>query len=345
MTQSVRRAVKRAAELEDARPDLADRAVDVSDPVLQLLHRSRMLTELHRRALETQTDGEQLLDHVVVQIAGDPIAILEHRDPLLVGARGCQFQSQTRMVGKGSRHGQVGRREARPPDVASDHHRPENRRRADQGQHHDRAQTHHDGDGRVRSDLVGGGPEQQRHPLGDGLTRQGVSEREAAGEYLIRSGPTATSTIRSVRPGAMRPTETRSASAISAARRAMVRNGSSPDAAINCEPISAEAANQRCCNIDSWYRRALVIAVPAATASDRASASSSVEKAPLHAVSQVQVAEDLAPNPDRHAQERVARRVSLGEVDQGKIVGTIADTPAWTNRSSVPSAPITPSAA
>ncbi len=56
-----------------------------------------------RDALQAQPDREQLLDDVVVQVARDPVAVLEQHHALLVRSRGRQFERDAGMVGEARR--------------------------------------------------------------------------------------------------------------------------------------------------------------------------------------------------------------------------------------------------
>ena len=67
-------------QLVDGEADLADDVVDVvdrlGDPTRQLVRRHPGL-----QSLEAQPDTEQLLDHGVVEIAGDAVVVFGHRPP------------------------------------------------------------------------------------------------------------------------------------------------------------------------------------------------------------------------------------------------------------------------
>ena len=72
-------------ELEDAGADLADGVIDIGDRRLQAIGaQSRRRVGGH--ALERETDGEEPLDHRVVQIPGQPVPLLvdgHFLDPLV----------------------------------------------------------------------------------------------------------------------------------------------------------------------------------------------------------------------------------------------------------------------
>ena len=63
-----------------------------------------------RRALEAQPDREQFLDDVVVQVAGDAVAVLEQHHPLFGRARVGEFERDARVIGEAGGHVQVDRR-------------------------------------------------------------------------------------------------------------------------------------------------------------------------------------------------------------------------------------------
>ena len=63
-----------------------DRRVEVVDGLVQTRRTTGCYGERHGR-LEGQSRGEELLDDVVVHVAGDPLALLEEREPPTVGVR------------------------------------------------------------------------------------------------------------------------------------------------------------------------------------------------------------------------------------------------------------------
>ena len=48
----------------------------------------------------SEADGEQALDHHVVQVAGDALALLEHREPGAVGLRLGDVQGECELFGE-----------------------------------------------------------------------------------------------------------------------------------------------------------------------------------------------------------------------------------------------------
>ena len=103
--------LRHALQLEDGVADLADRVVDVTDrtgdPVSGAARR-----EAGGHALERQARGEEPLDHVVVQVRGDPLALLEHERSLLLGTRLARVRSRGR-PGSRSRRPSAGPRRRR----------------------------------------------------------------------------------------------------------------------------------------------------------------------------------------------------------------------------------------
>jgi hypothetical protein len=79
------------AELEDRGADLLDRLVQGVDILVESLHLIRARHPLdHGR--QAHSDGEQLLDDVVVQIGGDPVVVLEQPKLLAVAPSPLQLQ-------------------------------------------------------------------------------------------------------------------------------------------------------------------------------------------------------------------------------------------------------------
>jgi hypothetical protein len=76
------------------------------------------------------------LDHVIMQVAGDPVPVLQQRDPLLVGAGVRQLQRDRGVICKGRHHFQVGCAEHVPAMQPSHHQRPARSTRADQRDRH-----------------------------------------------------------------------------------------------------------------------------------------------------------------------------------------------------------------
>ena len=71
----------RCLQGEDRVADLADRLVEIVDGLRDPLRHLRLHGD-EARGLERDAGGEQSLDHLVVEIAGDAVAVLEHRDLL-----------------------------------------------------------------------------------------------------------------------------------------------------------------------------------------------------------------------------------------------------------------------
>ena len=168
---------------------------------------------------------------------------------------------------------------------------------------------------------------------------------------------------------------TRSASAISRLRvgdelqRSPASRGQQPpgDRRGGLQPLLARSGPPRTAGRSS-------IATPAVAASALASSSSSALNSPRGALGEVEVAEHLVPDPDRHAQEAAHRRVPGGKPEERgssamvaagsaggrrsarragpcpaagarSVPAISAGIPTWTNSASPPSGAITPSAA
>ena len=70
-------------------------------------------------ALQGQPGGEEPLDDVVVQVGGDPLALVEHGDPLLLGPRLGQLDREGGLVGEAGGHVELlGLRTPAPPAPA-----------------------------------------------------------------------------------------------------------------------------------------------------------------------------------------------------------------------------------
>ena len=98
MPQTGGRAAPRA-EPEDRRPDVLDRLVEVVHRALEPA-RDVGPDGVLRGALHVQTDREQALDHHVVQVPGDALALLEHREPGTVGLRLGDVQGERELLGE-----------------------------------------------------------------------------------------------------------------------------------------------------------------------------------------------------------------------------------------------------
>ena len=94
------RAGRPVLELEDGAPDVADGEVQVGHRLLQPAHHLGGGGE-HRGALQLQPGGEEPLDHAVVQVAGDPLAVGDDGELLPVGERRDPVQRQRGLVGEG----------------------------------------------------------------------------------------------------------------------------------------------------------------------------------------------------------------------------------------------------
>ena len=82
--------------------------VSVGDDMAQIFADHRVRAALDHR-LRSQRGGEQTLDDVVVQVTGDAVPVLEHAQPLLVGARFGQLEGERRLLGERGCHVEIGR--------------------------------------------------------------------------------------------------------------------------------------------------------------------------------------------------------------------------------------------
>ncbi len=88
---------------EDRRPDVPDRVVHGVDGVAHPV--GHLVPGDHgHHALQRHAGGVQPLDDQVVQVPGDPVPVLEHRQLLGVGPAGRQFQRDRRLRGEGGDH-------------------------------------------------------------------------------------------------------------------------------------------------------------------------------------------------------------------------------------------------
>jgi len=101
-------------QVEDRRTNLLNDSLKIVDGVHKsLLHFGR--PRPWDGALEGETDGEQALDHVVVQVAGDAVAIREHIELVHPALRARQLPRQGGLVGKSRHHVElVGAERLRP---------------------------------------------------------------------------------------------------------------------------------------------------------------------------------------------------------------------------------------
>jgi hypothetical protein len=67
----------------------------------------RPLRESAGHALEGKARGEEPLNDGAVQVRGDPLALLEHRRALLLGARLGKLDRERRLIGESGSHPQV----------------------------------------------------------------------------------------------------------------------------------------------------------------------------------------------------------------------------------------------
>jgi hypothetical protein len=139
-------------QLEDGRADLLDRVVDVvHDPLDEL--DGRRVARRDGGALQGHAGREQLLDDVVVQVAGDARPVLEQLHPLRLPTAVGELEGDGGVVGERRGHVDVGHAERAPiPGSADDEHSPDSLG-AGEGQGHHRPEGEvlgeHEGPGTV----------------------------------------------------------------------------------------------------------------------------------------------------------------------------------------------------
>ena len=89
----------RGVQVEDRRPDVAHRLVELLD---RRPHPARCpgVADLRQDALQAEPGGEDPLDHVVVQVAGDPVAVLEDVEPAGDLLSGRKIECERCLVGE-----------------------------------------------------------------------------------------------------------------------------------------------------------------------------------------------------------------------------------------------------
>ncbi len=132
---------QRRLELEDRNPDLLDGVVEVVDGLLERRH-GRGVVDAGNGRLDDEPGGEDLLDDVVMEVAGDARAVLQEQHPLLVAACLRQLQRHGGLVGERRRQlgVDVGERRSAP----STHHdqRASHLLPTEQRQDHHRSDAH-----------------------------------------------------------------------------------------------------------------------------------------------------------------------------------------------------------
>src|SRR5438067_10815889 len=89
----------RVVEPEQRGSDLADGAVErLHRPVDAIGHR-RVVVQLCD-ALQVHADGEEPLDHEIVELAADPFAVTDAERPVALIARSAELDAEGRLVGQ-----------------------------------------------------------------------------------------------------------------------------------------------------------------------------------------------------------------------------------------------------
>ncbi len=125
------------AKLEDRGANLPDRVVDPGYHSLEPFG-TLITAEPPGDALHREAGGEQLLDDVVMQIACDPITVLQQHHALLIRSRISQLECDRSVGRERGSHGQVGVVELVSAAQSAYYQRSTHTLCPDEGQHHDR---------------------------------------------------------------------------------------------------------------------------------------------------------------------------------------------------------------
>jgi hypothetical protein len=99
--------------LRPGRRQREDHRSDLRDGGIEVIHRLDDAIGEHARrhrtgdALQLQAGAEQLLDHVIVQVSGDPTPVLEHEHPFLCGPGPDYLEGEACLAGEVRRHLEV----------------------------------------------------------------------------------------------------------------------------------------------------------------------------------------------------------------------------------------------
>jgi hypothetical protein len=99
-------------QAEDVVAQIADYAINSLDGIPESL-RGRRVIERRRQGLEVHPGAEQGLDHALVKLTRDALALLEYREPVVLVPRAAIFESDGRLSGEGCHQPHVSRRERR----------------------------------------------------------------------------------------------------------------------------------------------------------------------------------------------------------------------------------------
>ena len=137
---------RRAVQVEDRSADLLNDVLEIVDTARKsLLHFGRARSG--NRPLKREPDGEEALDDVIVQIAGDAVAVCQDAHLAHLALRAGQLPRQRRLVGEGGHHVELVGAERRRAGGPQGDQNPGDGVGRPQGQHERRA-----GDRRVAGD-------------------------------------------------------------------------------------------------------------------------------------------------------------------------------------------------
>ena len=232
------------AEPEDRRTDVLDGLVEVVHRTLEPARDVRA-HRLLSRALDVEADGEQPLDHHVVQVPRDALALLEHGQPGAVRLRSGHVERERELLRETGEAEQVQLRAGLPAD-----HRPAHR----EGRHPPLAAAQRQREGPDRSGQA------QVLPL------DLAEHRQLAGELVDQHGGRSSASSYSVATGASATARTLSSTTASASCRGIPL--------VSAELQAAAASSHSSCSRARRYARAWPTATPAAPASATATCSS-----------------------------------------------------------------------
>ena len=310
--------------------ELEDRAADLTDDLVQLVDRGGEAVprttrpEMCGQALQCEAGAEQSLDDVVVQVGGDAVALLQHCRALLLGTSLCEFDGHRRLIGEASSHLLVAGGERRPPSQPCSGQYATHAVRA--GQRHEQDRPDVEVDGHHRRVLHVG-------PVG--------SQRPAAGEHVPGQRPFA----RNPQAGHALGTKSHGHFDPQVAGRLVVLGRKEDGHEVRIGGRAAELADelQRRAGADVGGQqpprdgdRGLE---PSSLRTGRCVEPGIVDRhggggrerldellvlgaeLVVAALGEIEVAEDLVPDPDGDAEEAVHRRVPLREARGPRVVG------------------------
>ena len=168
--------LRSVVELEDAGADLADGVVEIDDRLVDPIGDPAGPGQA-RDALQAQAGREEPLDDVIVQIGGDPVTLVEHRGPALLGAGLGQLDGHRGLGGEPGRHVHLVRGERGPPGAPGRGQHAQRALRPGQRDDHHRSDVQLAGARRRRALQFVGRRDAQRLTGGEHPTRQRARDR------------------------------------------------------------------------------------------------------------------------------------------------------------------------